>query len=61
MRNRKNRIQRQEVRRILENIRKELQDYRLHYEDLADNARPMLHLKEVMPRSRRFKFKQSDL
>ncbi len=48
MKNRKNRTQRQEVRRILAAMRKELQDYRLHYEDLTDGARPMLHLNELL-------------
>lgn|GEM_PF-5489965 len=51
MRNRKNRIQRQEVRRILEAMRKELQDYHLHYEDMPDN-RPMVRLDEVINRAR---------
>jgi hypothetical protein len=52
MRNRKNRTQRQEVRRILAAVRQELQDYRLHYEELPDGNRPMLHLNEIISRAR---------
>lgn len=52
MRNRKNRTQRQEVRRILAAVRKELQDYRLHYEDLPEERRPVMHLNEIIARAR---------
>lgn len=51
MKNRQNRTQRQEVRRILAAMRNELQEYRLHYEDMPDN-RPVLHLNEVITRAR---------
>jgi hypothetical protein len=51
MKNRKNRMQRQEVRRILAAMRQELHDYRLHYEDLPD-SRPVVHLNEVIIRAR---------
>lgn len=51
MKNRKNRTQRQEVRRILAAVRQELKDYRLEYEDLSDN-RPVMHLNEVITRAR---------
>ncbi|CAN5427633.1 hypothetical protein BH10PAT3_BH10PAT3_4900 [soil metagenome] len=51
MRNRKNRTQRQEVRRILAAMRQELQEYRLNYEDMPDN-RPVVHLNEVISRAR---------
>lgn len=50
MKNRKNRTQRQEVRRILAAMRNELKDYRLHYEDL--DSHPVLHLNEVITRAR---------
>ena len=50
MRNRRNRTQRQEVRRMLAAMREELKDYRLHYEDLQD-SRPVMHLNEVMKRA----------
>jgi hypothetical protein len=52
MRNRKNRTQRQEVRRILAHMRKELQDYRLNYEELPEGRRPVIHLNEVISRAR---------
>lgn len=52
MKKRKNRTQRQEVRRILAAMRKELQDYRLHYEDLADGNKPMLHLNKLLKRAK---------
>lgn len=51
MKNRKNRVQRQEVRRILSAMRQELQDYRLHYEDMPE-SRPVMHLNEVIQRAR---------
>ena len=51
MKNRKNRTQRQEVRRILAAMREELRDYKLHYEDVPEN-RPMVRLDEVMRRAR---------
>ena len=51
MKNRKNKIQRQEVRRILDAVRQELQEYRLHYEDMPD-SRPVIHLDEVITRAR---------
>lgn len=51
MKNRKNRTQRQEVRRILANMRQELQEYRLHYEDMPD-SRPVIHLNDVIMRAR---------
>jgi hypothetical protein len=51
MKNRKNRTQRQEVRKILAAMRHELKDYRLHYEDVPDN-RPVVHLNEVISRAR---------
>lgn len=51
MKNRKNKVQRQEVRRILAAMRQELQERRLHYEDITDN-RPVLHLNEVITRAR---------
>jgi len=51
MKNRKNRTQRQEVRRILDAMRQELKEYRLHYEDLPE-SRPVIHLNEVINRAR---------
>lgn len=51
MKNRKNRTQRQEVRKILAAMRHELHEYRLRYEDLPDN-RPVIHLNEVIQRAR---------
>jgi len=51
MRNRTNKSQRQEVRRILEAVRQELQDYNLHYEEVED-SRPVIHLNEVITRAR---------
>lgn len=51
MKNRKNRTQRQEVRRILAAMRQELKDYRLHYEDMPD-SRPVMHLNEVITRAK---------
>ena len=52
MRNRKNKTQRQEVRRVLAAMRQELKDYSLRYEDMPDN-RPVVHLNEVIHRARR--------
>lgn len=52
MRNRKNKIQRQEVRRVLAAMRQELKNYDLHYEDMSDN-RPVIHLNEVIRRARK--------
>jgi len=51
MRNRANKSQRQEVRRILEAVRQELQDYNLRYEEVED-SRPVVHLNEVITRAR---------
>ena len=51
MKNRKNRTQRQEVRRILAAMRQELQEHRLSYEDLP-GSRPVVHLDEVITRAR---------
>jgi len=51
MRNKKNRTQRQEVRRVLAAMRKELKDYKLHYEDLSE-SRPVIHLDELIGRAR---------
>ena len=51
MKNRKNRTQRQEVRRMLAAMRQELQEYRLHYEDMPV-SRPVIHLDEVITRAR---------
>ncbi len=51
MKNRKNRTQRQEVRRILAAMRTELQEYRLHYEDMPESC-PMVHLNEVISRAK---------
>ncbi len=51
MKNRKNRTQRQEVRRMLAAMRNELKDYRLHYEDVAE-SHSVLRLNEVMQRAR---------
>lgn len=48
MKNRKNRTQRQEVRRILANMRTELHEYRLHYEALSDESRPILSVGELI-------------
>lgn len=50
MKNKKNRIQRQEVRRILTVMRRELKEYPLHYEDIPSN-RPVMHLDEVLKRA----------
>lgn len=50
MKNRKNKTQRLEVRRILAAVRQELKDYRLEYEDMSDN-RPVMHLNEIMTRA----------
>lgn len=51
MKNRKNRTQRQEVRRMLAAMRSELKDYRLHYEDVAE-SHSVIRLNEVMQRAR---------
>ena len=51
MKNRKNRTQRQEVRRILAAMRTELKDYRLHYEDLSERH-DVIHLNEVITRAK---------
>lgn len=51
MKNRKNRTQRQEVRKILAAMRQELQEYRLHYEDVPDKH-PVMRLNEVITRAR---------
>jgi len=51
MKNRNNKSQRQEVRRILAAVRQELKDYRLEYEDLA-TSRPMVRLDEVITKAR---------
>lgn len=51
MRNRKNKSQRHEVRRILQAVRQELQDYNLQYEDI-EVSRPVIHLNEVIQRAR---------
>jgi hypothetical protein len=51
MKNRKNRLQRQEVRRILTAMRKELKDYRIEYEDLP-GSRPVMHFNEFITRAR---------
>lgn len=51
MKNRKNKVQRQEVRRILAAVRQELQEHELHYEEIS-NSRPVLHLDEVLTRAR---------
>lgn len=52
MKNRKNRTQRQEVRRMLAAMREELKDYKLHYEDMPE-SRPVMRLNELMTRARR--------
>lgn len=51
MRNRKNRTQRQEVRRVLAAMRQELKEYKLHYEEMPE-SRPVMHLNEVITRAR---------
>ena len=51
MKNRKNRTQRQEVRRMLAAMRSELKDYRLHYEDMPE-SRPVLRLNELLTKAR---------
>ena len=51
MKNRKNKTQRLEVRRILAAVRQELKDYRLEYEEVSDNH-PVMHLNEVISRAR---------
>ena len=51
MKNRQNKVQRQEVRRILAAVRQELKDYRLEYEDLSV-SRPMVRLDEVITKAR---------
>ncbi len=51
MKNRKNKTQRLEVRRILDAVRQEIKDYRLEYEELSD-TRPVIHLNEVITRAR---------
>ena len=52
MKNRKNKTQRQEVRRILAAMRRELRDYDLRYEDITDN-RPGIHLNDVINRAKK--------
>lgn len=51
MKNRQKRLQRQEVRKLLDAMRKELKNYRLQYEDLPDAKRPVMHLNELMQRA----------
>ena len=51
MKDRKNKTQRQEVRRILAAMRQELQEHQLHYEDIS-SSRPVIHLDEVIARAR---------